>query len=218
MIRLRIGKKNACGSVPGASSLSTAPRESICRTSAACSLGYAMSGPQPSTPTVAPFASSAPRCAAASTPRARPLTTTMPREARSAPSRCATARAYGEPAREPTIATASAFSQHSPPRRHRTGGGSWMAASIGGYAGSFHPTTAMPMRAARASACAARSRRSRHASSRAAALRADSQAKTAGGSARALRRSIAARRHAAGASESAARLHSGHESLKAPSE
>ena len=55
---------------------------------------------------VVPPASSAPRCASPSTPRARPLTTARPAPASSRPSRRATCRPYAEQARAPTIATA----------------------------------------------------------------------------------------------------------------
>src|SRR5437764_149566 len=63
-----------------------------------------MSTPVPITATVAPPAASAPRCAAASMPRASPLTTTTPAAARSDASCSATASPYGEGRREPTMA------------------------------------------------------------------------------------------------------------------
>ena len=78
MIRLRRGKNCACGGVPGTSSLTTAPSCSISRARPACSRGYTTSTPDPSIATVAPPPVSAPRCAAESTPRASPLTTTRP--------------------------------------------------------------------------------------------------------------------------------------------
>src|SRR2546430_2861970 len=55
--------------------------------------------------TVIPPPFKAPRCAAASMPTARPLTTTTPTRASSSPSCSATASPYGEGRREPTIAT-----------------------------------------------------------------------------------------------------------------
>src|SRR5713226_7869944 len=64
-----------------------------------------MSTPVPITATVTPPPTSAPRCAAASQPRARPLMTITPAFARSAASCSATASPYGEGRREPTIAT-----------------------------------------------------------------------------------------------------------------
>ena len=76
-----------------------------------------MSAPDPSTAIVDPPPASAPRCAAESTPRARPLTTTMPRAARSAARRSATASPYGDAAREPTSATAGRSSAARRPAR-----------------------------------------------------------------------------------------------------
>src|SRR4029077_45366 len=64
-----------------------------------------MSTPVPMTATVTPPPTSAPRCAAASQPSARPLTTTTPARARSPPSCSATASPYGEGRRDQTIAT-----------------------------------------------------------------------------------------------------------------
>src|SRR5665213_3321903 len=61
--------------------------------------------PQPSTATVPPPPSSAPWCAAASTPRAMPLTTVTPAAASSAPRSRAVSRAPGAARREPTTAT-----------------------------------------------------------------------------------------------------------------
>src|SRR2546430_4611986 len=63
------------------------------------------STPVPITATVTPPALSAPRCAAASMPSARPLTTTTPARPSSSPSCSATASPYGDGLREPTIAT-----------------------------------------------------------------------------------------------------------------
>src|SRR5712692_4528156 len=64
-----------------------------------------MSTPVPMTATVTPPPTSAPRWAAASQPRARPLITITPARARSAASCSATASPYGDGRREPTIAT-----------------------------------------------------------------------------------------------------------------
>src|SRR5712691_12186520 len=64
-----------------------------------------MSTPVPMTATVTPPPINAPRCAAASHPSARPLTTTTPARARSAASCSATASPYGDGRRDPTIAT-----------------------------------------------------------------------------------------------------------------
>src|SRR6267154_1930849 len=100
------------------------------------------SGPEPSTATVDPFAASAPRCAAESTPRARPLTTTTPRAARSPDNRSATLNPYGEPAREPTMATEGRERAARLPRTHKAGGGSTIAESAAGYEASLHGTRA----------------------------------------------------------------------------
>src|SRR3954464_9466348 len=101
------------------------------------------STPEPSTATVAPPAESAPRCAAESTPRARPLTMTIPRAARSPASCSATASAYGDAARDPTIATAGALSASTRPRVHRTGGGSTIVVRAAGYDGASHVIAAI---------------------------------------------------------------------------
>src|SRR5947207_5819022 len=96
--------------------------------------------PDPRTPTVRPPALSAPRCAAASTPRARPLTMVSPAAARSPASRSATLSAYGEAARAPTIATPGVLRTPALPRIQRTNGGSGIVVSAAGYAGSLHVT------------------------------------------------------------------------------
>ena len=75
------------------------------------------SAPQPSTATVAPPAASAPRCAAESTPRARPLTIDEPARGEIARPAARRPRARtATPAREPTIATAGALERRRPRR------------------------------------------------------------------------------------------------------
>ena len=70
------------GATPGAYSLMTLPpRSMISRISGRFSGGYGLSPPPPSTATVRPPASSAPRCAQASMPSAMPETTHMPASA-----------------------------------------------------------------------------------------------------------------------------------------
>src|SRR5581483_2260549 len=59
-------------------------------------------------------------------------------------------------ARDPTMATAGASSARMTPRTQRSGGGSKIAASAGGYRGSLHGTASSPAASARASAAAAR--------------------------------------------------------------
>ena len=100
---------------------------------------------------------SAPRCAAESTPRARPLTTVTPRAARSAASRPAVSSATLDAARDPTIATAGASKDSSAPRYHTAGGQSPMAVSADGRRGSSQASTCMPSPAARARRARARS-------------------------------------------------------------
>src|SRR5580765_5908541 len=118
------------------------------------------SAPEPSTATVTPPAESAPRCAAESTPRARPLTITRPDAARSAASRSATASPYGDAARDPTIATLGALSTPGQPRVHNTGGESAIVVSAMGYAGALHGIVAIDPASARQIASAASERTS----------------------------------------------------------
>ena len=92
MIRLRAGKRQGAGSTPGAYSETMSPRSASSAASSRCAAGYTRSTPQPSTATVVPRGSSAPRCASPSTPRAKPLTTTRPADASSRPSERATER------------------------------------------------------------------------------------------------------------------------------
>src|SRR5215472_17540881 len=75
------------------------------------------STPVPRTAIVQPSPMSAPSCAAASTPTARPLTTATPACARSVARRSATASPYGVGRRAPTIAT---FGQQGGGQRPRT--------------------------------------------------------------------------------------------------
>ena len=79
---------------------------------------------QPNTAMVKPPASRAPRCAAESMPRAIPLTTVTWRRARSAPRRLATSRAYGDAARDPTMATEGRQRAPGWPRIQSWAGGS----------------------------------------------------------------------------------------------
>src|ERR687883_1657058 len=104
--------------------------------------------PQPRTATVRPSASSAPRCASPSTPRARPLTTTTPAAARSRPSIRATCSPYDEHARAPTTATAvrPSNSGEASPRRYNRSGGSWIARSSGGRSRLRRKLTRRPVR------------------------------------------------------------------------
>src|SRR6059036_715187 len=101
---------------PRANCDTSAPCASIVRASARFSGGYTTSMPHPRTASVRPPASSAPRCAAASMPRARPLTIVTPRAPSSPASRSATSTPYGVASRAPTIASASASSTVTAPR------------------------------------------------------------------------------------------------------
>ena len=141
-----------------------------------------MSTPDPSTATVGPPPASAPRCAAASTPRASPLITATPCSARPAARCSATAQAYGEPVREPTTATAGAESSAGSPRTQRTAGGSSISASCLGYAGSVQPIALTPARAPRSRSRAARARSSgrREASAAGASRRSAASSASAG--------------------------------------
>src|SRR5436190_1545455 len=113
------------------------------------------SAPDPSTAIVLPPACSVPRCAAESTPRARPLTTTSPARERSCARRSATSRAYGDAARDPTIATAGALSAVVWPRVQSTAGGSGIVVNAIGYAASLHATGVSRCAAPRPSAAPA---------------------------------------------------------------
>ncbi len=158
--RLRIGKNSGSGGVAGGYSLTTMPSRAICAASGSCSAGYMRSNPDPRTAAVRPV-SSAPRCAAESTPRARPLTTVMPRDARSLAIRVAVSMATADAAREPTIATAGAVSASSSPRNQSAGGRSSNVSSAAGNAGSFQATVRIPRLAAAARTAAACGNRAR---------------------------------------------------------
>ena len=68
----------------------------------------------------------------------------MPRSASSAARRSPTATAYGEAFLEPMTATAGRSRQLGSPRIHKTGGGSGIHASSGGYAESPAMSAANP--------------------------------------------------------------------------
>ena len=93
---------------------------------------------------VLPPASSAPRCASASIPCARPLVTTTPRDASSAASRRAMRAPAGVARRLPTTATWGADSTPGSPRTNSTAGASGIAPSRSGISGSRAPMTCAP--------------------------------------------------------------------------
>jgi hypothetical protein len=120
-IRFRSGNRRGRGNDPGGYSEKIAPFSRISSRSSACSRGYATSTPHPRTATVVPPAWRAPLWAAASIPRAIPLTT-VHRAAASSPDRM---RANSRPgpvgARLPTTATASPPVHPFPARYRRSG-------------------------------------------------------------------------------------------------
>jgi hypothetical protein len=118
------------------------------------------STPEPRTANVLPERS-APRWAAKSTPRARPLTTAIPRAARSAPSLAAICSATADTARDPTMATAGAQKASRSLRYQSTGGMSKVASSPAGNRGSCHGRTWTPFDATRVRSSRAQSRRAK---------------------------------------------------------
>jgi hypothetical protein len=93
--RFRIGKNMGRGGVSGANSLSTIPAARSRRKRVRVLADTCDRVLKPSTAAVRPVCS-APRCAAESTPRASPLTTVMPRDARSSARRVAVSSATAE--------------------------------------------------------------------------------------------------------------------------
>src|SRR5918995_5607131 len=87
-------------------------------------VGYVTSIPHPSTPTVGPPASTAPSCAAASTPNASPLTTHTPRSQSANPRALAVSMPVAEAFRDPTSATEAVSG--TAPHTNTAGGGSGM--------------------------------------------------------------------------------------------
>jgi hypothetical protein len=104
-IRLRAGKRNGSGGVPGGYSLTTVASSASRSRSRRFDLGYTTSIPDPRTATVGPPARSAPSCAAASIPMAAPLMTHEPAAASAEPRSWAISRPAGLHVRLPTIAT-----------------------------------------------------------------------------------------------------------------
>ena len=67
----------------------------------------------------------------------------------------ATSQAYGNPAREPTMATAGLSKPRLSPLHHNTGGGSGIEASASGYPDSPNAAASMSLRVASRSSRAA---------------------------------------------------------------
>ena len=95
--------------------------------------------PAPSTATVRPCASSAPACAALSTPCARPETTTIPASAHAEASSRVTRAPYGVMRRVPTMLTARAADASRSPSSHKGSGGQRRSRRRAGYRGSAGP-------------------------------------------------------------------------------
>ncbi len=89
--------------------------------------------PQPRTAIVRPVPISAPRCAAASIPRARPLTIVTPHPAKSFAISSVMSFPDGVARRPPTIATATSSFGDKLPLTYNNGGGSEMVLSRAGY-------------------------------------------------------------------------------------
>src|SRR5262249_60787467 len=91
-----------------------------------CPSGSVAPTPVPPTPTVTPLTSSAPRCAAASMPRASPETIVRPFWARSRERLSAALTPYVEHRREPTTARQGlAQALFKSPRTYSAIGGAW---------------------------------------------------------------------------------------------
>ena len=148
---LRAGKCQDCGCTPSAKLDSRQPRCATSLNRLAWRCGYAMSTPQPSTAQVRPLTESAPRCAAASIPRAPPEITSPPSSAKATARPYASASPAAEAARAPTMVTAGRTSSAAASPRHQSGFcssatvGSSARSSLsrGGQPGS--PGTATPM-------------------------------------------------------------------------
>ena len=106
-MRLRIGKRNFSGAVPGGHSDSSRPSAPTARHSSACWRGYGRSSPLATTPTAWPVPSllRAPRWAAPSMPLASPDTTTTSAVASSRPSVKAKSQPGPVALRVPTMPT-----------------------------------------------------------------------------------------------------------------
>ena len=107
--------------------------------------GYGTSCPDPSTAMLVPPAASAPRCDAASIPRAAPLTTQAPTPPSPAPMLIATSLPEGEQFRAPTTATRSDSSVSRPPPTNSATGGSYGSSrNSGRYSSSPRVTNRAP--------------------------------------------------------------------------
>ncbi len=153
--RLRVRKRCRRTDSPGGLSLTTAPSSAIRASRAVCARGYGTSTPPASTATVGPPALSAPRCAAASMPKAAPDRTVQASDASSAAHIRATSSPYAVQARAPTIDTdlrASRRRSAAPRTQRASGACSPSASSWVGHSRSARVTMRASQRAARSSA------------------------------------------------------------------
>ena len=121
-IRLRAGSSRGYAGVPSGCSDTSAPPAARMRSKsvAVARRGTARPRPVPSTATVWPPASSAPRCAAASIPAAPPETIETPARASPAARSRATSSPYSSGSREPDDRDAAALAPRSPRTRSST--------------------------------------------------------------------------------------------------
>ena len=124
MIRLRRGKWRACGAVPGGSSATTAPRSAMRAMQRRVLRRVGTSSTPPADDGDGAGRASAPRCAAASMPRARPETTTSPARPRPAASSPAMRRPRPRRCARRPSRRSGASSRPASPRTPSTGGGS----------------------------------------------------------------------------------------------
>ena len=156
-IRLRKGNRNASGAQPGGDSDNTTPCSATEPHNVACSRGYTTSRPDATTAIggaaspgaaipggAASSASSAPRCAAASIPRANPDTTATPLAANSHDSLRAKWRPAALAARVPTTPTRRCRSAAMLPRTNSTAGALGSPRRASGYSTSLNNSTDMP--------------------------------------------------------------------------
>ena len=149
-MRLRSGKRNASGAVPGGHSESSTPRPQTASHSSACWRGYGVSGPLPTTATGRPPSTArTPRWAAPSMPFAKPDTTLTPASARPRPSIAAISRPTPVALRVPTMPARRACRAARSPRTNSAAGGCGSWRNGAGNSGSRRVTTRMPAAAQR---------------------------------------------------------------------
>ena len=139
MMRLRMGKRNGSGCIPGGASETRTPRVATSSHMRLCSRGYTTSSPEATTAIGgtedSPVADSTPRCDSTSIPRARPDTTATPAVDNCAPSVCAKYFPLAVAARVPMMPTRRFRKISVSPRTKRTAGASGSPMSEAGYDG-----------------------------------------------------------------------------------